>query len=214
MVADLTGMPITNASLLDEGTSAAEAMNMFFHTLNKDAKAPTRPKFFVDHDVFAQTKDVVLTRAKPLGIEVVFGDFRVADIDVTYFGGLVQYPNCRGSVDDYSGFIATMHEAGGYIVMATDLLALTLLTSSGELGADAAIGSAQRFGVPMGFGGPHAAFFATKDEFKRAIPGRIIGVSIDAQNNRALRMALGTREQHIKREKATSNICYRTGITS
>ncbi len=207
MVADLTDMPITNASLLDEATAAAEAMNMFFHTCNKDAKKPERPKFFVDHDVFAQTKDVVLTRAKPLGIEVVFGDFRVADIDITFFGGLVQYPDCRGSVEDYRGFIATMHEAGGYVVMATDLLALTLLTPPGELGADAAIGCTQRFGVPMGFGGPHAAFFATKDEFKRAIPGRIIGVSIDAQNNRALRMALGTREQHIKREKATSNIC-------
>ncbi len=207
MVADLTDLPITNASLLDEATAAAEAMNMFFHTCNKDPKKPERPKFFVDHDVFAQTKDVVLTRAKPLGIEVVFGDFRVADLDITYFGGLVQYPDCRGSVEDYRGFIASMHEAGGYIVMATDLLALTLLTPPGELGADAAVGCAQRFGVPMGFGGPHAAFFATKEEFKRAIPGRIIGVSIDAQNNRALRMALGTREQHIKREKATSNIC-------
>jgi glycine dehydrogenase len=207
MVADLTNLPITNASLLDEATAAAEAMNMFFHTLNKDTKNPERAKFFIDHDVFAQTKDVILTRAMPLGIEVVFGDFRIADLDITYFGGLVQYPDCRGSVEDYRGFIATMHEAGGYVVMATDLLALTLLTPPGELGADAAIGCAQRFGVPMGFGGPHAAFFATKDEFKRAIPGRIIGVSIDAQNNRALRMALGTREQHIKREKATSNIC-------
>lgn len=207
MISDLTGLPITNASLLDEATAAAEAMNMFFHTLNKDPKAPSRPKFFVDHDVFAQTRDVVLTRAIPLGIEVVIGDFRVADIDATYFGGLVQYPDARGNVEDYRGFIASMHEAGGYVVMATDLLALTLLTPPGELGADAAIGCAQRFGVPMGFGGPHAAFFSTKDEFKRAIPGRIIGISIDAQNNRALRMALGTREQHIKREKATSNIC-------
>jgi glycine dehydrogenase len=207
MVSDLTALPITNASLLDEATAAAEAMNMFFHTLNKDHKHLERPRFFVDHDVFAQTKDVVLTRAAPLGIEVVFGDFRVADIDNTYFGALVQYPNCKGSVDDYRGFIATMHEAGGFVVMATDLLALTLLTPPGELEADAAIGCAQRFGVPLGYGGPHAAFFSTKDEFKRMIPGRIIGVSIDAYGNRALRMALGTREQHIKREKATSNIC-------
>jgi glycine dehydrogenase len=207
MVSDLTSLPIANASLLDEATAAAEAMTMFFHTLNKDGKTPERPKFFVDHDVFPQTKDVVVTRAVPLGIEVVYGDYRVADIDTTYFGALVQYPNTKGSVEDYRGFIATVHEAGGYVAMATDLLALTLLTSPGELGADAAVGSAQRFGVPMGFGGPHAAFFAVKDDFKRSIPGRIIGISIDAQNNRALRMALGTREQHIKREKATSNIC-------
>jgi glycine dehydrogenase len=207
MVSDLTGFPIANASLLDEATAAAEAMTMFFHTLNKDGKHAERPKFFVDHEVFGQTKDVVVTRATPLGIEVVFGDYRVADIDTTYFGALVQYPNGTGSVEDYRGFIAAMHEAGGYVAMATDLLALTLLTPPGELGADAAVGSAQRFGVPMGFGGPHAAFFATKDDFKRAIPGRIIGISIDAHNNRALRMALGTREQHIKREKATSNIC-------
>ncbi len=207
MVSDLTDLPISNASLLDEATAAAEAMTMFFHTLNKDAKNAARPKFFVDHDVYAQTKDVLITRATPLGIDIVFGDFRVADIDTTYFGAIVQYPDGRGSIQDFRGFIATVHEAGGYVVMATDLLALTLLTPPGELGADAAVGCAQRFGVPMGFGGPHAAFFATKDDFKRQIPGRIIGVSIDAHENRALRMALGTREQHIKREKATSNIC-------
>ena len=207
MVCDLTGLELSNASLLDEGTAAAEAMGMFFHTLNKDDKNLEHPKFFVDNDVFPQTKDVVLTRAAPLGIEVVFGDYRIADIDVTYFGALVQYPNAKGSIEDYRGFIDTMHEAGGYVAMATDLLALTLITPPGELGADVAIGSAQRFGVPMGFGGPHAAFFATKEDFKRQMPGRIIGISIDAQGNRALRMALQTREQHIKREKATSNIC-------
>jgi glycine dehydrogenase len=207
MVSDLTGLSLTNASLLDEATSAAEAMSMFFHTLNKDDKNPTRPKFFVDHDVFAQTKDVVVTRATPLGIEVVFGDYRIADLDTTYFGALIQYPNAKGSVEDYRGFIAAMHEAGGYVAMATDLLALTLLTPPGELGADVALGTAQRFGVPLGFGGPHAAFFATKDDFKRQIPGRIIGISVDAHEDRALRMALQTREQHIKREKATSNIC-------
>ena len=207
MVCDLTGLELANASLLDEATAAAEAMTMFYHMFNKDHKHPARPKFFVDHDVFAQTKDVLATRAAPLNIEVVYGDFHVADLDTTYFGALVQYPNAKGSIEDYRGFIAAMHEAGGYVAMATDLLALTLLTPPGELGADCAVGSAQRFGVPMGYGGPHAGFFTTKDEFKRQIPGRIIGVSIDAYGNRALRMALGTREQHIKREKATSNIC-------
>ncbi|MCD6011628.1 MAG: gcvP [Flavipsychrobacter sp.] len=207
IVSDLTALPITNASLLDEGTAVAEAMNMFFHTLNKDLKHLARPRFFVDQYVFAQTRDLVLTRAVPMGIEIVTGDYHTADIDNTYFGALVQYPDCKGSIEDYRGFINKVHAEGGYVVMATDLLALTLLTPPGELGADAAVGCAQRFGVPLGFGGPHAAFFATKDEFKRMIPGRIIGVSIDAHGNRALRMALGTREQHIKREKATSNIC-------
>lgn len=207
MVSDLTALPLTNASLLDEATAAAEAMSMFFHMLNKDDKNPERPKLFIDHNVFPQTIDVVITRAAPLGIEVVIGDYRIADIDTTYFGAIVQYPDSRGSVEDHTGFIATVHEAGAFVAMATDLLALTLLTPPGELGADAAFGNSQRLGVPLGFGGPHAAFFATKEEFKRHMPGRIIGISIDAQGNRALRMALQTREQHIKREKATSNIC-------
>lgn len=207
MVSDMTGLPIANASLLDEATAASEAMTMFFHQLNKDDKNPERPKFFVDNDVFPQTKDVIVTRATPLGIQVVYGDYRTAAIDNTFFGALVQYPNDKGSVENYQEFIAKVHTAGGYVAMATDLLALTLLTSPGELNADVAFGSAQRFGVPLGYGGPHAAFFATKDDFKRQIPGRIIGISVDAQGNRALRMALQTREQHIKREKATSNIC-------
>ncbi len=207
MVSDLTGLPLANASLLDEGTAAAEAMAMFFNTLNKDIHHAERPKFFVDNETFPQTKDVVVTRALPLGIEVVFGDYATAVIDHTYFGALVQYPNDKGSVEDYRAFIQKVQAAGAYVAMATDLLALTLLTSPGELGADVALGSAQRFGVPLGYGGPHAAFFSAKDEFKRNIPGRIIGVSVDAQGNRALRMALQTREQHIKREKATSNIC-------
>ncbi|MBS1934611.1 MAG: glycine dehydrogenase (aminomethyl-transferring), partial [Bacteroidetes bacterium] len=206
MVSDLTGLPLTNASLLDEGTAAAEAMAMFFHHVNKTGDVK-QPKFFVDTNVFVQTKDLLITRAAPINIELVFGDYKTAAIDNSYFGAIVQYPNSNGSIEDYGSFTEKIHGAGGYIVVATDLLALTLLTPPGEFGADAAIGSAQRFGVPIGFGGPHAAFFATKDEFKRAIPGRIIGVSIDAQNNRALRMALQTREQHIKREKATSNIC-------
>lgn len=206
MVSDLTGLPIANASLLDEATAAAEAMNMLFHHVNK-TDVINAPKFFVDEQVFPQTKDVLITRGTPLGIALVFGDYKTATIDNTYFGALVQYPNNVGSVEDYRAFIQQVQSVGGFVAMATDLLALTLLTSPGELGADVAFGSAQRFGVPLGYGGPHAAFFTCKDEFKRSIPGRIIGVSIDAQNNRALRMALQTREQHIKREKATSNIC-------
>jgi glycine dehydrogenase len=207
MVSDLTALAIANASLLDEATAAAEAMTMFFNTLNKDHNHIERAKFFVDNEIFPQTKDVLLTRAIPVGIEIVFGNYESVAIDNSYFGAIVQYPNDKGTIEDYRDFINTVHSAGAYVVMATDLLALTLLIPPGELGADAAVGSAQRFGVPLGYGGPHAAFFSAKDDFKRSIPGRIIGVSIDAQNNRALRMALQTREQHIKREKATSNIC-------
>ena len=206
MVCDLTGLELANASLLDEATAAAEAMAMLFHHKNKGEEIAS-PKFFVDNNIFAQTKDVLLTRATPIGIELVYGDYKSASLNESFFGAIVQYPNSIGSVEDHRDFIKKVHAVNGYVVMATDLLALTLLTPPGELGADVAVGSAQRFGVPLGYGGPHAAFFATKDEFKRGIPGRIIGVSIDAQNNRALRMALQTREQHIKREKATSNIC-------
>lgn len=213
MVSDLTGLPIANASLLDEATAASEAMTMFFNTLNKQDHID-RPKFFVDKQVFPQTLDVLYTRAIPVGIEIVVGDYTAANIDQTYFGALVQYPNNLGSVEDYRSFIDAVHAQGAYVVMTTDLLALTLLTPPGELGADVACGSAQRFGVPLGYGGPHAAFFSAKDEFKRSIPGRIIGVSIDAQGNRALRMALQTREQHIKREKATSNICTAQALLS
>ncbi|PZP41930.1 MAG: glycine dehydrogenase (aminomethyl-transferring), partial [Pseudopedobacter saltans] len=205
IVSDLTGLEIANASLLDEATAAAEAMSMVFHQANRSKVLKT--KFFVDNAVFAQTLDVILTRAIPKDIEVVVGDYKTETIDESYFGALIQYPNSNGSIEDYQGFIDKIHTANGYVVMATDLLALTLLKSPGELGADVAIGNSQRFGVPMGFGGPHAGFFATKDLFKRAIPGRIIGVSVDAQGNRALRLALQTREQHIKRDKATSNIC-------
>jgi glycine dehydrogenase len=206
MVSDLTALPIANASLLDEATAAAEAMTMFFHSLNKQDHIERR-KFFVDNDIFPQTADVLVTRAIPAGVEIVYGNYKSAVIDTTYFGAIVQYPNDKGAIEDYRDFINKVHSAGAYVAMATDLLALTLLTPPGELGADVAVGSAQRFGVPLGYGGPHAAFFSAKDEFKRSIPGRIIGVSIDAQGNRALRMALQTREQHIKREKATSNIC-------
>lgn len=206
MVSDLTGLPMANASLLDEATAAAEAMAMLFHLANKTDHI-TKPKLFVDNNVFPQTKQVLITRAEPIHVELVFGDYKATTIDESYFGVLLQYPADNGSVEDYKGFIDSVHAANAYVIMATDLLALTVLTSPGELGADVAVGSAQRFGVPMGYGGPHAAFFATSDDFKRGMPGRLIGVSIDAQGNRALRMALQTREQHIKREKATSNIC-------
>lgn len=206
VVSDLTSLPLANASLLDEATAAAEAMLMFFSMKNRADKTD-RPRFFLDAETFPQTKDVIYTRARPFGIEVVEGRYRDAEIDESYFGALVQYPNNKGSIDDYRAFNELVHNAGAYVVMATDLLALTLITPPGELGADVAVGSAQRFGVPLGYGGPHAGFFSAKDDFKRNIPGRIIGVSVDAQGNRALRMALQTREQHIKREKATSNIC-------
>lgn len=207
MISDLTALPVANASLLDEATAAAEAMSMFFNTVNRNHDAIERPKFFVDKNVYAQTIQVVQTRATPLHVEVVIGDYATTQIDQTYFGALIQYPDAAGSISDYKNFIATVHAQGAYVVMTTDLIALTLLTPPGELGADAACGCAQRFGVPIGYGGPHAAFFATTEDFKRNMPGRIIGVSIDAKGNRALRMALQTREQHIKREKATSNIC-------
>jgi glycine dehydrogenase len=201
MVIDLTGLEIANASLLDEGTAAAEAM----HLAHQEAKGDAN-RFFVSELCHPQTIDVVKTRAWPLGIEVVVGDHGGADL-TGVFGVLLQYPATDGTVLDYSAFTARAHEAGAVVVAATDLLALALLTPPGEWGADIAVGNSQRFGVPMGFGGPHAAFMAAKDAFKRKMPGRIIGVSIDADGNPALRMALQTREQHIRREKATSNIC-------
>ena len=204
MVIDLTGMEIANASLLDEATAAAEAMTMFFG----QRKRKTAMRFFVDQQALPQTIDVLRTRAAPLGIELVTGapaDANLADDPV--FGALLQYPAADGSITDYREFIEKAHAAGAFVVMATDLLALTLLTSPGELGADCAVGNSQRFGVPLGFGGPHAGFFATKDQFKRVIPGRLIGASLDATGQPAYRMALQTREQHIRREKATSNIC-------
>ncbi|HEY4154369.1 MAG TPA: aminomethyl-transferring glycine dehydrogenase, partial [Puia sp.] len=207
IVSDLTGLPIANASLLDEGTAAAEGMIMFFNQKNKDHQRVTVPRFFVDQAIFIQTRDVLATRAEALGIELVTGNFEQVKIDASFFGAILQYPDSNGNISDHRAFIRKVHDAGAFVVMATDLLALTLLTPPGELGADVAVGSAQRLGVPVGFGGPHAAFFAAAEQFKRAIPGRIIGVSVDAQGNRALRMALQTREQHIKREKATSNIC-------
>ncbi len=207
MVSDLTALPIANASLLDEGTAAAEAMALLFNHKNKNHDEIVSPKFFIDENIFEQTIAILITRSKPINIELVIGNFNTAIIDDSYFGAIVQYPDKNGQVDDYRSFIEKSHQVNVQVIMATDLLALCLLTPPGELGADIAIGNTQRFGVPMGFGGPHAAFFATKEEFKRNIPGRIIGISIDAYGNRCLRMALQTREQHIRREKATSNIC-------
>jgi glycine dehydrogenase len=206
MITDLTGMDIANASLLDEATAAAEAMAMIFNHINK-SDVVSQPKLFVDEAIFAQIKSVLQTRATPIGVELVTGDFKTATIDGGYFGAILQYPNANGAIQDYTSFIDQVHQVGGMVILVADLLSLTVLKSPGELNADVAVGNTQRFGVPMGFGGPHAAYFATKDAFKRGMPGRLIGVSIDAQGNRALRMALQTREQHIKREKATSNIC-------
>lgn len=206
MVSDLTGMEIANASLLDEATAAAEAMSMQF-ALRKKAKK-TAAKYFVDERIFPQTLDVLKTRALPLGIELVVDKYENVDIAAPdYFGLIVQYPNSEGSVEDYRQLFATAQENQVFITAAADLMSLVLLTPPGEMGADVVVGTTQRFGVPMGFGGPHAGFFATREDYKRQIPGRIIGVSQDSHGNKAYRMALQTREQHIRREKATSNIC-------
>ncbi|HEY0261417.1 MAG TPA: glycine dehydrogenase (aminomethyl-transferring), partial [Chitinophagales bacterium] len=206
VVSDLTALPIANASLLDEGTAAAEAMTMFLGVKNKKQHFE-HLKFFVSEKCFPQTIAVVQTRASVLGIEVVVGNHETVEMTNEFFGALLQYPAADGSVIEYKSFIEKAHAVECYVTVAADLLSLALLTPPGEFGADCAIGNTQRFGVPMGFGGPHAAYFATKDEFKRIIPGRIIGISVDAKNKTALRMALQTREQHIRREKATSNIC-------
>ncbi|MFN4235184.1 MAG: aminomethyl-transferring glycine dehydrogenase [Bacteroidia bacterium] len=207
MISDLTGLPIANASLLDEGTAAAEAMIMLYNSRNKELVKNEANKFFVSDECFPQTIDVLKTRSAPLGIELIIGDYRTFVPDGKVYGALLQYPAKDGNIENYSEFVKKAHENNMLVAVAADILSLSLLTPPGEWGADVVVGSSQRFGVPMGFGGPHAAYFATKDEFKRVIPGRIIGVSIDAQGNRALRMALQTREQHIKRDKATSNIC-------
>jgi glycine dehydrogenase len=202
VVSDLTGLPIANASLLDEATAAAEAMTLFHHAA-KDG----RSTFFADERCHPQTLAVLAERAEPQGLRVVVGDWSTFTPDSDLLGALVQYPATDGQIEDFSAFADAVHEAGAYVAAATDLLALTLIEAPAAWGADVALGNSQRFGVPMGYGGPHAAFFAVRDEFKRLIPGRIIGLSRDAQGNPALRMALQTREQHIRREKATSNIC-------
>ena len=203
MIEDLTGFPISNASLLDEATAAAEAMTMFHNIAPNGGNA-----FFIASDCHPQTLEVVRTRAAPFGIEVIVGDPAAFDFEKQKcFGALLQYPATDGALHDPRAFIEKAHAAGALVVVAADILALTLLMAPGELGADCAVGSSQRFGVPLGYGGPHAAYFATRQDYVRHMPGRIIGVSIDAQGKRALRMALQTREQHIRREKATSNIC-------
>ncbi|MEK7706803.1 MAG: glycine dehydrogenase (aminomethyl-transferring), partial [Verrucomicrobiota bacterium] len=201
MVSDLTALDIANASMLDEATAAAEAMTMS-HRL-KDG----RNIFFISESCHPQTIEVVRSRAHALKIEVVVGNHETFAFTDKVFGALVQYPDTFGAIHNFEPFTEKAHAAGAMVTVATDLLALTLIKPPGEFGADIAVGSAQRFGVPLGYGGPHAAFFATRDEFKRQMPGRIVGVSKDSRGKPALRLALGTREQHIRREKATSNIC-------
>jgi len=207
MIVDLTGMEIANASLLDEATAAAEAMIMLHGLRSREDAAAGKNAFFVSHECFPQTIEVLKTRARPLGIELVIGDFSTVTLNDKLFGALLQYPAANGVVHDYADFVQRAKANGMRIAVAADILGLVLLTPPGEWGADVVLGSTQRFGVPMGYGGPHAAYFATRDAFKRAMPGRLIGVSRDADGNPALRMALQTREQHIRREKATSNIC-------
>jgi glycine dehydrogenase len=207
MICDLTGFKLANASLLDEATAAAEAMVMMYNTRSRAQQKASTNVMLVDEKVWPQTLDVLITRAEPLGIELKVGPYKTFGFNSQVFGVLVQYPNSDGNIEDYTALVETAHKNECKVAVAADLMSLALLTPPGEWDADICFGSSQRFGVPMGYGGPHAAFFAAKDEYKRSLPGRIIGVSKDANGNRALRMALQTREQHIKREKATSNIC-------
>lgn len=207
VISELTGLPLSNCSLLDEATAGAEAVTMMFNIRSREQEKRGARKVFVDENIFPQTKAVINTRMRPQGITVVVGDFKTAKLDDSYFGVVLQYPNGDGNIIDYKEIVEKAHALGAKVAVATDLMALTLLTPPGDWGADVAFGSSQRFGIPMFYGGPSAGFFATKDEYKRQVPGRIIGVSKDAYGKDALRMALQTREQHIKREKATSNIC-------
>ena len=207
MVTDLTGMEISNASLLDESTAAAEAMTLLFSTRTRQQKKEDINSFFVSIDTFPQTLALLETRAEPLGIKLVIADLSEFNHEENYFGAFFQYPGLSGNITDIEPIIKDCKEKEIKVAVAADILSLALLKSPGEMGADVVVGSTQRFGIPLGYGGPHAAYFATKEEFKRNLPGRIIGVSIDQNGNRALRMALQTREQHIKRDRATSNIC-------
>ena len=207
MFIELTGMEIANASLLDEGTAAAEAMALLFDVRTRDQKKNNTFKFFVSEEILPQTLSVLITRAAPIGVELVIGNHETFDFSNEFFGAILQYPGKFGQVHDYASFIAKAKENEIKVAVAADILSLVKLTPPGEMGADVVLGTTQRFGIPLGYGGPHAAYFATKDEFKRSMPGRIIGVTVDTNGNRALRMALQTREQHIKRDKATSNIC-------
>ncbi len=207
MVTELTGMELANASLLDEGTAAAEAMIMLYNTRSRKQKKANAMQFFVSENVLPQTIDILITRATPLNIELIIGNHENILLEDSLFGALIQYPGKNGQVVDYTDFVKKANSQEIRVAVAADLLSLSILTPPGEWGADVVVGTTQRFGIPMGYGGPHAAYFATKKTYKRNIPGRIIGVTKDANGNRALRMALQTREQHIKREKATSNIC-------
>jgi glycine dehydrogenase len=207
MILDLTGMELANASLLDEATAASEAMIMLFNSRSRADIKAGRNHFFVSETMFPQSIDVIVGHAKNLGIELTIGAANTFDGNESYFGSIVQYPDANGRIDNLQGFISKMHAQDIKVAVAADILSLVLLQSPGSMGADVVLGSSQRFGVPMGYGGPHAAFFATSESYKRNIPGRIIGVSKDADDNMALRMALQTREQHIKRDRATSNIC-------
>ncbi|SHL18551.1 aminomethyl-transferring glycine dehydrogenase [Flavobacterium xanthum] len=207
MVIELTGMEIANASLLDEGTAAAEAMALLFDVRSRDQKKNKTNKFFVSEEILPQTLSVLQTRSTPIGVELVIGNHEEFDFSSEYFGAILQYPGKFGQVNDYTDFIAKAAENEIKVAVAADILSLVKLTPPGEMGAAVVLGTTQRFGIPLGYGGPHAAYFATKDEYKRSMPGRIIGVTVDTDGNRALRMALQTREQHIKRDKATSNIC-------
>jgi len=207
VITDLTGMEIANASLLDESTAASEAMIMMFNKREKAKLKANANVLFIDNGVFPQTIDVIKSRAIPLGVQIKIGDFDTIELSDDIFGAILQYPCKNGKVNDYKAFVEKAHAIDASVAVAADILSLALLTPPGEWGADVVVGSSQRFGVPMGFGGPHAGYFATTEKFKRSMPGRIIGVSIDRHNKPALRMALQTREQHIKRERATSNIC-------
>ncbi|HEX8270702.1 MAG TPA: aminomethyl-transferring glycine dehydrogenase [Flavobacterium sp.] len=206
-VIELTGMEIANASLLDEGTAAAEAMALLFDVRSRDQKKNNVNKLFVSEEILPQTLSVLKTRSTPIGVELVVGNHEEFDFGAEYFAAILQYPGKYGQVYDYAGFISKAKSKDMKVAVAADIMSLVKLTPPGEMGADVVVGTTQRFGIPMGYGGPHAAYFATKEEYKRSMPGRIIGVTVDTNGNRALRMALQTREQHIKREKATSNIC-------
>ncbi len=212
MVCSLTGMKISNCSLLDEATAVAEAMTMMFNSRSRAAVKEGRKALFVDENIFPQTLDLLLTRSEPIGVEIIMGNYNEYEFEGTEFGAIVQYPAANGDVCDYAAFTAKAHEAGALVTAAVDILSLALLKSPAEWGADIAVGSTQRFGIPMGYGGPSAGYLATTEDYKRVMPGRIIGVSVDRLGNKALRMSLQTREQHIKRDKATSNICTASAL--
>lgn len=211
-VTSLTGLQIANCSLLDEGTATAEAMLMMFSARSREAVREGRNQLFVDRNLFPQTLDVLLTRSEPFGIELIIDEYDQYEFTGREFGAIVQYPAADGAVRDYTDFAAAAHAKGAMVTAVADLLALALLEAPGQWGADIAVGSSQRLGTPMGFGGPSAGYMAAREAFKRNLPGRIIGVSVDRLGNRALRMSLQMREQHIKREKATSNICTASAL--